>query len=173
VTVAVLPASFDPITCGHVDVITRAARLFERLIVAVYAHTHRRKNVLFDLEERLAMVRESVAGLSNVDVLPFDGLIVDFAREQDARVIVRGLRAVSDFEYEFQHANLNRKMAPGLEVICMFASLEYGPLSSSIVKEIAENGGDTREMVPEPVGRRFREIFSPSIHRSPPEEVAP
>jgi pantetheine-phosphate adenylyltransferase len=160
-TVAVLPASFDPITCGHVDIITRAARLFDRLIVAVYAHTHRRKNVLFDLDERLAMVRESIQNVPNADVQSFDGLIVDFARAQGAHVIVRGLRAVSDFEYEFQQANLNRKMAPGLEVICMFASLEYGPLSSSIVKEIAENGGDTRDLVPEPVTRRFRAVFPP------------
>jgi pantetheine-phosphate adenylyltransferase len=161
-TVAVYPGSFDPITCGHVDIIMRAARLFDRLIVAVYAHTTRRKNVLFDLDERLAMVRESIVDVPNADVQPFDGLIVHFAHAQSAQVIVRGLRAVSDFEYEFQQANLNRKMAPALEVICMFTSLEYGPLSSSIVKEIAENGGDIRDLVPDPVANRFSAVFPPS-----------
>jgi len=163
VTVAVLPASFDPITCGHVDIITRAARLFDRLIVAVYAHTRRRKNILFDLDERLAMVRESLEGVPNVDVMSFDGLIVQFAQKQGAQVIVRGLRAVSDFEYEFQQANLNRKMAPGLEVICMFASIEYGSLSSSIIKEIAENGGDVTDMVPPPVAEHLHRRFSPAF----------
>jgi pantetheine-phosphate adenylyltransferase len=159
VTIAVLPASYDPITCGHVDIITRAARLFDRLIVAVYAHTRRRKNILFDLDERLSMVRESLGDMSNVSVMPFDGLIVNFAEQHGAQVLVRGLRAVSDFEYEFQQANLNRMMAPGLEVICMFASIEYGSLSSSIIKEIAENGGDVRDMVPEPVAQRLSHRF--------------
>jgi pantetheine-phosphate adenylyltransferase len=162
VTVAVLPASYDPITCGHVDIITRAARLFDRLIVAVYAHTRGRKNVLFELDDRVTMVQESLEGVANVHVMPFDGLIVNFARQQGAKVIVRGLRAVSDFEYEFQQANLNRKMDPGVEVICMFASLEYGPLSSSIVKEIAENGGDIRDLVPDPVARRLHVLFPPT-----------
>lgn len=158
-TVAVLPASYDPITCGHVDIITRAARLFDRLIVAVYAHTRQRKNILFDLEDRLIMVTESLGEMPNVTVMPFDGLVVDFARQQGAQVLVRGLRAVSDFEYEFQQANLNRMMAPGLEVICMFASIEYGSLSSSIIKEIAENGGDVRDMVPSPVAHRLHHRF--------------
>lgn len=161
-TVAVLPASYDPITCGHVDIINRAARLFDRLIVAVYAHTRRRKNILFDLDERLAMVSESVDALLNVRVMSFDGLVVHFAQEQGAQVLVRGLRAVSDFEYEFQQANLNRMMAPGLEVICMFASIEYGSLSSSIIKEIAENGGDVSDMVPPAVARRLHHRFPPA-----------
>lgn len=160
-TVAVLPASYDPITCGHVDIIRRAAHLFDRLIVAVYAHNRRRKDVLFNLDERLAMAREALEDVQNADIMPFEGLVVDFARAQGAQVLVRGLRAVSDFEYEFQQANLNRQMAPNLEVISMFASLEYGPLSSSIVKEIAENGGDVKHFVPEAVNRRLREKYGP------------
>ena len=155
---AVMPASFDPITCGHVDIATRASRLFDRLIVAVYAHP--KKDVMFSLEERLAMVRESLAGLEQVQVKSFEGLVVNFCRKEGAGVLVRGLRAVSDFEYEFQQASLNRKMLPGLEVICLFASLEYGFLSSSIIKEIAQNGGDVSSMVPAPVTRRLMDRFS-------------
>lgn len=153
-----MPASFDPITCGHVDIATRASRLFDRLIVAVYAHP--KKDVMFSLEERLAMVRESLAGLEQVQVKSFEGLVVNFCRKEGAGVLVRGLRAVSDFEYEFQQASLNRKMLPGLEVICLFASLEYGFLSSSIIKEIAQNGGDVSSMVPAPVTRRLMDRFS-------------
>lgn len=160
-TVAVLPASFDPITCGHVDIVTRASRLFDRLFVAVYAHPRKRQNTLFSLDERLTFVRESISGLENVEVKPFEGLIVDFCRSVGANVLVRGLRAVSDFEYEYQQAGLNRKMLPGLEVICMFASIEYGFLSSSIIKEIAENGGDVSSMVPPPVLRGLRKRFPP------------
>jgi len=157
VTVAVLPASFDPITCGHVDIATRASRLFDRLVVAVYAHP--KKNVMFSLEERVALVRESLAGLDRVEIASFDGLVVDFCREVGADVLVRGLRAVSDFEAEFQQASMNRKMAPDLEVISMFASMQYLFFSSSIIKEIAENGGDVTVMVPAPVARKFRERF--------------
>lgn len=163
-TVAVLPATYDPITCGHVDIISRAARMFDRLVVAVYSQRRQRKSVLFGLEERVAMVSEAIAGIGNVEVQPFDGLVVSFARQVGATVLVRGLRAVSDFEYEFQQANLNRQMDPELEVICMFASLEYGPLSSSIVKEIAENGGVVDDFVPPQVARRLRERFSPTPH---------
>lgn len=157
-TVAALPASFDPITCGHVDIVTRASRLFDRLIVAVYATP--KKNLMFSLDERLAMVRESLADLPQVDVAPFEGLFIDFARRTDATVEVRGLRAVSDFEYEYQQAALNRQMLPGLEVISLFPSTQYAFLSSSIVKEIAENGGDVSSMVPAPVAWRLKERFA-------------
>lgn len=156
--VAVLPASFDPITCGHVDIARRAARLFDRLIVAVYAHP--KKNTLFPLDERLDMVREALIDVDSIEVSAFEGLVVNFCRQVDADVLVRGLRAVSDFEYEFQQAGLNRKMLPGLEIICMFASIEYGFLSSSIIKEIAENQGDVRSMVPAAVARRLDERFA-------------
>ena len=159
-TVAVLPASFDPITCGHVDIATRALRLFDRLIVAVYSRP--RKNVLFPLDERVELVRESLAGLEKVEVMTFDGLVVNLCREVGADVLVRGLRAVSDFEYEFQQATLNRRMMPDLEVICMFATSDQLFLSSSIVKEIAENGGNVSSMVPAPVARRLAERFAPA-----------
>lgn len=157
-TVAVLPASFDPITRGHVDIIMRASQLFDRLVVAVYARP--RKNVLFSLDERVAMVRESLAGLDRVEVQPFDGLLVDFVREIGASVVVRGLRWVSDFEYEFQQAAANRRMLPGLETVCVFANTDYVYFSSSIIKDIAENAGDVSSMVPDPVARRLRERFA-------------
>lgn len=160
-TVAVLPASFDPITCGHVDIVSRAATLFERLIVAVYASP--RKNVMFSLDERVAMVRESVQTIDHVEVAAFDGLVVDYAREVGAGVLVRGLRWVSDFEYEFQQAAANRAMLPGLEVVAMFASTDYVFFSSSIIKEIAENAGDITSMVPAPVARRLMERFPPRV----------
>jgi pantetheine-phosphate adenylyltransferase len=154
----VLPASFDPITCGHVDIVTRASRLFDRLVVAVYARP--KKNVIFSLEERVLMVEESVAHLDHVEVRAFDGLVVDLCREIGAAVIVRGLRAVSDFEYEFQQAALNRQMLPGVEVISMFAGMEHVFLSSSIIKDIAENGGDVSAMVPPTVARRLADRFA-------------
>lgn len=159
-TVAVLPASFDPITCGHVDIATRASRLFDHLIVAVYAHP--KKYVLFSLPEREAMVRESLVDVAGVEVQTFDGLIVDFCRRVNAQVLVRGLRYVSDFEYEFQQASLNRKMLPGLEVVSLFASMDFGFLSSSIIKEIAEYGGDVSSMVPASVAQRLTQRFARS-----------
>lgn len=156
--VAALPASFDPITCGHVDIITRAAGLFDRLIVGVYATP--KKNLLFSLEDRVAMVRESVGHIANVDVRPYTGLTVQFCRQVGAQALVRGLRAVSDFEVEYQLATLNRQMSPEVDTICMFANNEYSFLSSSIIKEIAENGGDVSSMVPAPVQQRLRERVS-------------
>lgn len=156
-TVAVLPASFDPITCGHLDIISRAARLFDRLVVAVYAHP--KKNVLFPVEERVTMVKESVGDLSNAEVIAYEDLTVDLARRIQADVLIRGLRWVSDFEAEFQQATANRLLLPGLEIVCLFASSDRIFLSSSIIKEIAENGGDVSSMVPEPVARRLRERF--------------
>jgi pantetheine-phosphate adenylyltransferase len=159
VTVAVLPASFDPFTCGHLDIVTRAIRLFDKVVVAVYAHPP--KNVMFSLDERVQMVREAVEGLASVEVRSFDGLVVDFARSVGATVLVRGLRAVSDFEYEYQQATMNRRMHPELEVVCLFASIEHSFLSSSIVKDIAQNGGDVSSMVPAPVARRLHARFSP------------
>lgn len=156
-TVALVPASFDPITRGHVDIITRATRLFDRVVVAAFARP--RKNVLFPIEERLELIRESLDGLKGIEVMSYEGLTVTLAREVGANVIVRGLRAVSDFESEFQQSALNRMMLPGVEVISMFAGVEYWFLSSSIIKEIAENGGDVSSMVPAPVARRLQERF--------------
>jgi pantetheine-phosphate adenylyltransferase len=171
VTVAVLPATFDPITYGHVDVIRRAAALFDRLIIAVYAHP-KKANVLFSAADRVEMVRESLGDLDNVVVEPFSGLVVDVARERGATVLVRGLRWVSDFEFEFQQAAANRKLLPGLETICVFANTDYVFFSSSIIKEIAENGGDVAAMVPGPVARRLRERFSNSVANAT-REVTP
>lgn len=157
-TVAVVPASFDPITYGHVDIVSRAAHLFDRVVVGVFAYP--RKNVMFSLDERVEMVQESLSHLRNVEVVPYEGLTVHFAAQVGASVVVRGLRAVSDFESEFQQAALNRKMSPGLEVISMFASVEYGSVSSSLIKEIAANGGDIAALVPGPVARKLAQRFT-------------
>lgn len=156
-TVAVLPASFDPITYGHVDIATRAAGLFSGLVVAVYAHP--KKNVMFSIDQRVHLVRESLAAVPGVTVMAYEGLTVDLCRQVGAQVEVRGLRAVSDFEYEYQLATLNRQMMPDLEVVCMFPSMRYSFVSSSLIKEIAENGGDVRPFVPEPVARALEQRF--------------
>ncbi len=156
-TVAVLPASFDPITLGHVDIARRSARLFGTLIVAVYAHP--KKNILFSLDERVRLVREALVSVPGVEVISYQGLTVQLCRDVAANVLVRGLRAVSDFEYEYQQATLNRTMMPDLEVVCMFPSMDYSFLSSSLIKEIAENGGDVRSMVPGPVARALEQRF--------------
>jgi pantetheine-phosphate adenylyltransferase len=156
--VAVFPASFDPISCGHVDIATRAVQLFDRLVVAVLASPQ--KNVMFSLEERLAMVRASLTGLDGVEVTPFDGLVVDVARAHDAQVLVRGLRTVADFESERQQAILNRKMLPGLEVVSFFANDTLSSVSSSMIKEIAKNGGDVSFLVPPPVMEKLNQRFS-------------
>lgn len=157
-TLAVLPASFDPITCGHIDIIRRSAKLFDRVIVAVYAHP--KKHVMFSLDERLDMVRQSLEDMPGVEVMSFDGLLVDFCRSVGADVVVRGLRQVADFEYEYQQAAMNRRMLPGLEVVSMFPNPDYSFVSSTIIKEIAENGGDVASMVPLPVGKRLGERYA-------------
>lgn len=162
-TIAASVGSFDPITRGHVDIITRAARLFDRLVVGVYSTPQ--KNLLFDLDERLALVQDSVGHLPNVEVRPYSGLTVDFCRAVGAGVIIRGLRAVSDFETEFALATLNRQMAPGLETLCLFAGSQYSFLSSSLIKEIAENGGDVASLVPALVAARLQERYA--VHPTP------
>jgi pantetheine-phosphate adenylyltransferase len=157
VTVAVLPATFDPITCGHVDIARRASKLFDRLVVGV-ASSRPSKNVMFSADERVAMVQESLEDL-RVEVVAFEGLLVDLCKRLGATVVIRGLRAVSDFEYEYQQAFMNRQMLPGLEIVAMFPSVEYAFISSSLVKEIAENGGDVSGMVTRPVLKRLRHRF--------------
>lgn len=157
-TLALMAASFDPITNGHVDLARRAAGLFDELLVAVYAQP--RKTVLFSLEERMAMVREALDDLDNLRVSCFSGLLVDYAREVGARVLIRGLRATSDFDYEFQITSMYRKMNPELEVMFFLADIRYSFLSSSIVKEIAELGGDVSDVVPPAVVRRFTRRFA-------------
>lgn len=152
---AVYPGTFDPITNGHLDVIERATRIFEELIVAVA--TNPSKRPLFSIEERTAMVKEACAHLPNVRVETFDGLLVEFARHVGAKVIIKGLRAVSDFDYEFQMAAMNRKLAPEIETVFIMTSLEYAYLSSSIIKEVAELGGCIQGLVPPPVVERLKE----------------
>ncbi|MBR5712678.1 MAG: pantetheine-phosphate adenylyltransferase [Lachnospiraceae bacterium] len=141
--------SFDPITLGHLDVIRRAARITKRLIIAVL--NNNAKNPAFSVEERLELIRKVTRDIPNVEVMSFSGLTVDFAKEQNANVLVRGLRAVTDFEYELQIAQLNHKLNPEVDTIFLTTSVEYSYLSSSIVKEIASYGGDISQFVPEEV----------------------
>lgn len=152
---AVYPGSFDPVTSGHLDVIARAAGTFDSLVVAVGKNTA--KTPLFSLEERLEMLREVCRPWDNVTVDAFDGLLVSYARERRARVLIKGLRAVSDFEYEFQMALANKQQAPDVETLFMMTSAEHLYLSSSLVKEIARLNGDVSALVPAPVERRLRQ----------------
>lgn len=146
---AIYPGSFDPVTSGHYDIIVRASRLFEELIVAVAPNPA--KQPLFTVEERVKILQEVCASLPNVQVESFEGLLVDFAKERGAQVIVKGLRAVSDFDYELQMALTNRRLCPQVETIFMMTSSEYVFLSSSIVKEIARLGGSVQGLVPKAV----------------------
>lgn len=157
-TTAVYPGSFDPITFGHLDVIGRAAGVFERVVVAVLVNP--RKTPWLDEPERLQVIREAIAESlpgtgQGVEVASFDGLTVDFARRAGARFVVRGLRAVSDFESELQMAHTNRKLAPEVDTIFFMTALEHSYLSSTLVKEIARFGGDVSRMVPPAVVRRL------------------
>ena len=149
-SVAVYPGSFDPITNGHLDVITRASRVFERVIVAVLANP--RKQPLLPVDQRIEIIRRALAGDGasgdRIEVDSFEGLTVDFCRSRGAQFIVRGLRAISDFETEMQLAHNNRKLAPEVDTVFFMTALEHGYVSSSLVKEIAQFGGDVSEMVP-------------------------
>ena len=144
---AIYPGSFDPITNGHLDIIERASKLCDKVIVAVLKNTN--KNPMFTLEERVALIEEVVAPLNNVTVECFSGLLVDYAKQHNANVIIKGLRAVSDFEYEFQMALMNRKLSPDVETIFLMTSSKNSYLSSSIVKEVAKFGGCIEGLVPE------------------------
>jgi pantetheine-phosphate adenylyltransferase len=144
-TVAIYPGTFDPITHGHADLIQRAARLFTKVIVGVAANPS--KSPAFSVTDRVELIRAVTSTLPNVEVHSFGNLLVDFARQQGARVIVRGLRAVSDFEFEFQLAGMNRKLAPDLETVFLMPAEPYAYLSSSIVREIAALGGNVSEFV--------------------------
>ena len=142
---AIYPGTFDPITNGHSDLVQRASTMFERVIVAVAANPG--KTPAFSLEERVAMARTALAGLEKVEICGFDTLLVEFSKKKGAQVILRGLRAVSDFEFEFQLAGMNRKMAPDIETVFMMPAEQYTYLSSSLVREIAALGGDVSEFV--------------------------
>ena len=156
-TTAVCPGSYDPVTNGHLDIITRTARVFERVVVGVVNQPLRKSATLFAAEERRAFVEEATAGLENVAVEVFSTLLVDFAREHGATAIVKGLRAISDFEYEFEMNQLNRKLAPDIESVYVMASPEYSFLSSTGVKELATFGGDISDLVPGSVAAKLAE----------------
>jgi pantetheine-phosphate adenylyltransferase len=155
--IAVYPGSFDPITNGHLDLIQRALRIFDRIIVAVATNAF--KKSLFTIEERVEMVRISLEGYPQISIDTFDGLLVKYAKGQNARAILRGLRAVTDFEYEFQLAMMNRRLEPGIETVFLMTGLRWVFLSSSILKEAAVHGGDIEGMVPEIVYRKLKEKF--------------
>jgi pantetheine-phosphate adenylyltransferase len=155
---AICPGSYDPVTNGHIDVITRASGIFDRVVVGVVGNPHH-KQPMFPLEERVAFLREALADLWNVEVDVFSDLVVEFARKWDAKAIVKGLRVISDFEWEFQMNQLNRTLAPEVETVYVMASPQVSFVSSSGVKEIAAFGGNVEQLVPEPVARRFAELF--------------
>jgi pantetheine-phosphate adenylyltransferase len=155
---AICPGTFDPVTVGHLDIITRGASKFGRVVVGLI-EVPQRKSPLFDPDEREAFLREALAGYDNVVVDRFSELVVEFAQRWDAHVILKGLRAISDFEYEFAMAQLNRKLAPDIETVFMMASPEHSFLSSSGVREIARFGGSVEDLVPPAVARRLAEVF--------------
>jgi pantetheine-phosphate adenylyltransferase len=154
----ICPGSYDPVATGHVDIISRAALIFEQVIVGV-VRDPQHKSALFGVDERVAFLREALAGSENVRVEVFSELVVEFARRFGARTMVKGLRAISDFEWEFQMHHLNRNLAPEVETMYLMSSPQYSFLSSSGVKEVASFGGNVDDLVPEPVARRFRELF--------------
>jgi pantetheine-phosphate adenylyltransferase len=156
---AVCPGSYDPVTHGHLDIIRRAAEVFEQLVVAVVNQPVRKQKTLFSAEERCKFIEDEVSDLPNVQVKAFDTLVVEFARENGAKAIVKGLRAISDFEYEFETNQLNRKMAPDVESIYLMASPQWSFLSSSGVKELAMFNGDLSDLVPPAVAARLKEAL--------------
>lgn len=156
-TIAVYPGSFDPVTNGHLDIITRGAKVFDKVIVAVL---HNRNKVpLFTVEERLELLRSATHDIPNVEVDHFNGLLVDYLRKKKAKTIIRGLRAVSDFEYEMQAASINRKLDPSIETFFMMTNNQYSFLSSSIVKEVAKYGANVSDLVPMEVAEALKRKF--------------
>ena len=152
--IAIYPGSFDPVTNGHLDLIARGARIFDRLVVAVLQNLE--KEPLFPATERVEMLRQVTAEWANVEVDLFDGLLVDYVRRQTAQVILRGIRAVSDYEYELQMALMNRRLEPGVETVFMMPAERYSYLSSRLVREVARLGGNIEGLVPAPVVERLR-----------------
>ena len=155
--IAVCPGSYDPITNGHLDVITRASELFDEVVVGVVNMPIRKGSTLFDIQERLGFIREATEHLAAVRAEAFSSLVVDFAREQGAKAIVKGLRAISDFEYEFEMHQLNRLQAPDIDTLYLMASPQYSFISSSGIKELARFGGNIDELVPKRVAARLKE----------------
>lgn len=155
---ALCPGSYDPPTNGHIDVIERASRYFDKVIVAVIANPS--KQPLFTLDQRTDMLRDALTHVDNVEIASFDGLLVDFAKDRDLGVVVKGLRAISDFEYELQMAQMNSNLSPGLDTMFMTAKPEWAFLSSSLVKEVARYGGSIEGLVPPGVAKALQEAFS-------------
>ncbi|WP_126426237.1 pantetheine-phosphate adenylyltransferase [Brevibacillus marinus] len=156
--IAVCPGSFDPVTYGHLDIVRRGANIFDKVIVAVL--TNSKKQPLFTVEERLALLKEVTAELDNVEVDAFAGLLVDYMRQKQAKVLIKGLRAVSDFEYEMQMAAVNQKLDPEVETFFMMTNPRYSYLSSSIVKEIARYAAPVSDLVPPPVEQALKAKFA-------------
>ena len=154
----ICPGSYDPVTNGHLDIIRRTAGIFERVVVGV-VRDPQHKATMFTVDERVGFLREALSDVANVQVEVFSELVVEFARRFGARTMVKGLRAISDFEWEFQMHHLNRNLAPEVETMYLMSSPQYSFLSSSGVKEVASFGGNVDDLVPEPVARRFRELF--------------
>jgi len=152
----IYPGTFDPITNGHLDIVKRAGRIVDSLVVAVGDNPQKVRT--FDVETRIAMVRECCAECPNIEVISFRGLLVDAARDVGANVVIRGLRAISDYELEVQMAIMNRTLDPGIDTIILVASHQYSFISSSLIKEIADFGGDISQFVPKPVLKRFKDL---------------
>ncbi len=159
----IYPGSFDPLTLGHDDIVRRALRLADRVVIAVAESSTQMKTPAFGLEERVGLIREVYADEPGVKVVAFSGLLVEFAKQHDARVIIRGLRAVSDFEYEFQMALMNRSLSPEIEVIFMAPASNYTFLSSSLVREVAALGGDVSPYVPPAVLSSLAKRYGPTV----------
>jgi len=155
---AIAPGSYDPVTNGHIDVISRAAQIFDRVVVGVVDNPHH-KQPLFTVDERVELLTAALADIGNVEVDVFEELVVEFARRWDAKVIVKGLRVISDFEWEFQMNQLNRHLAPEIETVYVMASPQVSFVSSSGVKEIASFGGNVENLVPHAVAKRLKEMF--------------
>lgn len=155
--VVICPGSYDPVTNGHLDVISRAAKIFDKVVVGVVNNPVRKEKTLFTADERMKFIEDATADLGNVEVGVMSNLLVEFAREHKATAVIKGLRAISDFEYEFEMNQLNRKLAPDIESMYIFASANFSFLSSTGVKEIATFGGDVGDLVPGPVAKALAE----------------
>ncbi len=155
---AIYPGTFDPVTYGHLDIINRTSKIVDELVIGVLMN--KAKMPLFSVEERVKMLEEVTGSLPNVRIVPFDGLLIDFARKMEANIVVRGLRAITDFEYELQMAQTNHKLDQNVETMFLTTSLKYSYLSSTIVKEVAAFGGDIAQFVPEAVIDRIKEKMS-------------
>lgn len=155
-TTALYPGSFDPITNGHIDIATRASKIFDKLIVGIFASPE--KQIMFSTEERMELAERALEHLSNVKVMAYEGITVEFARQIEAQVMVRGLRMIGDFEWEFEMAMMNKMLSPDLELVCLLASQEYQFLSASLIKEVASLGGDVTSLVPPHVAEALKKI---------------